>query len=445
MSIIIACFVIQGFLVACSPTFSTQESEKYNTDSMQEDFINGEDYEGNNLENDYIDDIPDLTGETIVLHLIGDTTLPFTSITSPVRNAALDYIGYLNENGGLFGATVELRFADTGGSEEGVVTAYERYANDDDPIWLLINYGGFEGSLYELVKRDRIPLITFGLNPDIQDIDKNGYVYRLSPTYDEQFVFFIDYILENWEEIKPDGVVDEIKVAYFGWDNEYGRSGLTKETREYVEDLGIEIVWEEYLEMSELSSSTDAIFNAQIMGATVIYSNTHEYGPAKLLNDLNNLAIRDFFVVGGNHWAFDTGMLEYLYDPGFAENFFTPSWHAWWTDKENAGIQIAEQILEANGRTDADKMTGRLLIQGGLDLACYAIEQAIINKGDLNISGVEIKKTLDEISDYEVMNGLFSVNFSDGARSPSFLQMRKVLGNDSLLVTIEQYSEIPDF
>lgn len=435
--------MLHGFLVACSPTSSTQENGSNNPGSSQGEINNRTDLEESNLESGL--DLPDLTGETIILHLIGDTTPPFTSITSPVRNAALDYIRYLNENGGIFGATVELRFADTGGSEEGVVTAYERFANDDDPIWVLINYGGFEGSLYELVKQDRIPLLTFGLNPDLQDIDKGGYVYRLTPTYDEQFVFFMDYVLENWEDIKPGGVVDEIKVAYIGWDNEYGRSGLTNETRTYVEDSGIEIVWEEYLDMSESSSTTDAIFNAEMMGATVIYSNTHDFGPANLLNDLSNLAVRDFFVVGGNNWSFDTGMLEYLYDPGFAKDFHIPSWYAWWTDTDNLGIQIAEEILEVNGRTDEDKMNGRLLIQGGLDIACYAIEQAILKEGNITINGVDVKKALDEISEYEVMKGLFIVDFSDGVRYPSFLEMRKVQGYKGVLLTVEDFSEIPDF
>jgi len=435
-----------GMLVACDTTGNNQRNDDISAISSQESGENNDaNINGDNQEGDQENAVPDLAGETIILHLIGDTEPPFTSITSPMRTAAVDYVKYLNENGGLFGASVELRFADTGGSDEGAVTAYERFANSDDPIWVIINYGGYEETLYDRVNEDRIPLLTFGLNPDLPNIDAGGYVYRLTPTYDEQFAFFMEYVLKNWEKIKPGGAVDEIKVAYISWDNQYGRSALTESSRAFAESLGIEIVLEEYIQMSDVSSTTSAIFNAEVAGATVIYTNTHDFGPAILLNDMNNLAVRDFFIVGGNNWAFDTGMMRNLFDPGYADGFYIPSWYAWWTDTENLGIQLAEDILEANNRTEADKVIGRLLIQGSLDLACHAIEQAIIKKGYQNINGVEIKKALDEISGYKVMNGLFTVDFSSGNRSPASLYIRQVQGNAGILFTVEGFSEIPDF
>jgi ABC-type branched-subunit amino acid transport system substrate-binding protein len=433
-------------LVACNTTGNNQRNDGNSAVSSQEPGENngtniGEESQGSDLENN----VPDLSGETIVLHLIGDTQLPFTSITSPMHSAAVDYVEYLNENGGLFGALVELRFADTGGSEGGAVTAYERFANSDDPISVIINYGGYEETLYDRVNEGRIPLLTFGLNPDLPDIDEGDYVYRLTPTYDEQFAFFMKFVVENWDNIKPDGAIDEIKVAYISWDNPYGRSALTEASRAFAESLGIEIVLEEYIQMSDLSSTTTAIFNAEMAGATVIYTNTQDFGPAILLNDLNNLALRDFFIVGGNSWAFDTAMLGNLFDPGFADGFYIPSWYAWWTDTGNLGIQFAEDILEENGRSDAEKGIGRLLIQGGLDLACHAIEQAILQKGYEEISGEQIKEALDEISGYDVMNGLFTVDFSGDNHSPTSLQIRQVQGGAEQLVTVEDFSELPDF
>ena len=114
--------------------------------------------------------------------------------------------------------------------------------------------------------------------------------------------------------MKPGGAIDEIKVAYISWENEYGRSALSEEARAYAASKGIEIVLEEYLEMETNASTTSAIFNAEVAGATVIYTNTHEFGPANLLNDLHNLAIHDFFIIGGNNWAVDVGMFEYLHE-----------------------------------------------------------------------------------------------------------------------------------
>jgi ABC-type branched-subunit amino acid transport system substrate-binding protein len=442
----VACSVCLCFGVACSDFSANQSNANVNSDSNQEGNNHGEEnFGGDNQENVLGENNPDLAGETIILYLIGDTEPPFTAITLPMRNAATDYVGFINDNGGIFGAMVELRFADTGGSEEGVETAYERFKNNDDPILMIINYGGYEESLYARVNEDQIPLLTLGLNPELPEVNNTEYVYRLTPTYSEQFAFFLEFVLKNWEEIKPGGAIDEVKVAYISWDNAYGRSVLTEEVREYTESLGIDVVWEEYLEMSDLSSTTSAIFNAEMEGATVVYTNTHEFGPANLLNDMNNLAVRDFFIVGGNNWSFDAGMLEYLYDPGFAEGFFIPSWYAWWTDTQNIGIQFAEEIVEANGRGAKDKGAGRLLIQGGLDIALHAIGQAILEDGFENISGKGIKKSLDEIDGYEVMKGLFTIDFFGENHSPTSLQMRQVQEDAAVLVTVEEFSEIPEF
>ena len=389
-------------------------------------------------------DLPDLTGETITLYFIGDTSEPFTSITEPIRDGADDYIAYLNDTGGLFGATVDLRFANSGGSEEGMVTAYERFNDVDDDILMLFLFGPNEETLYGRVNEDQTPTIAFGLNPSAQDADEDDYVFHLTPTYPDQFTFFLDFVLNKWEDVKPEGAIDEIKVAYLSWANEYGQSALTDETRAYAESLRIEIVWEETFAKETSASTTAAILNAEMAGATVIYTNTHAYGPATLLNDLNNLAIRNFFVVGGNNWALDAATFTYLADPAFADEFYAPFWYAWWSDSENPAIQLAVDILETNKRSEEEKTAGRLLIQGGLDIARYAIEQAILEVGFENLTGEDVYNVLSQISGYKVMGGLFYVDYSDGKRSPTTLQMRQAQGDSSDLEILGDFTEIPE-
>jgi branched-chain amino acid transport system substrate-binding protein len=444
--IIVISFMCLFILTACdwrqnSPAITTEVGETTPAESFTDDTKSG----GTGKDRAADENIPDLSGETIVIYLIGDTAPPFTSITASVRDGADDYIAYLNANGGIFGSTVELRFADTGGSAEGVLTAYERFSNNDDNLLIILMYGGFEELLYEHVNDAHIPVLTFGLNPTLPEIDENAYIFHLTPTYPEQFVFFLNFVLNQWEKIKPDGAIDEIKVAYISWDNTYGRSALTDGVRAYAASKGIEIVWEEYLEMATTTSTTAAIFNAEIAGATVIYTNTHGFGPANLLNDLRNLAIQDFFIVGGSNWAVDVGMFELLPEVSFAEGFYSPSWYAGWTDTENQGIRFAEEIVSTSGGGDSDKTVGRLLIQGGLDIACNAIEQAILDVGYENISGEDVYRVLGEMSGYEAMEELFTVDYSNGKRAPNLLQMRQVQGDTGKLVTVKEFTGIPDF
>ncbi len=443
---IIICIVSLFAQVACNVSsnqgmISTEGGTNSSTESLDNNIIGGDAGKDHNSD----EGIPDLTGETIVIYMIGDTAPPFSAITASVRGGADDYIDYLNANGGVFGATVEMRVANTGGSAEGVQTAYERFSTNDDNILMMLLYGGAEGQLYEKVNDARIPVLTFGLDPVLPELNEGDYIFRLTPTYPEQFVFFLDFVLSNWENVRPSGAIDEIKVAYISWDNEYGRSALSDEVRAYAANKGIEIVWEEYLDMATTTSATAAIFNAEIAGATVIYTNTHAYGPANLLNDLHNLAIRDFFIVGGNNWAVDVGMFEYLSEAGFSEGFYNPGWYAWWTDTENQGIQRAEEILNVHGGDDGEKTVGRLLVQGGLDLFRSVIEKAILEVGFENLSGEVIYQVLSEIHNYEVMEGLFTIDYSRGNHSPAFLQMRRIQGDGGKLVIVEDFTRIPDF
>lgn len=389
-------------------------------------------------------DLPDLTGETITIYLIGDTSESYSVITGPIRDGASDYLAYLNANGGIFGATIELRFADTGGSEEGVITAYERFTGGEDNIPIIILHGLFEEIVYERANEDHIPVLAFGLSPHLTGDIEGSYVFRLMPTYAEQFAFFLDFVLNQWEDVRPEGVDQDIRVAYLSWGNEYGQSALSEETRAYAESLGIEIVWEETYDMSTTASITTALLNAETAGATVIYTNTHGFGPAFLLNDLNNLGLRNFFVVGGNNWALENTTFAFLADPGYADGLFAPMWYAGWSDNENPAILLAEEVFTANNRAEQEKTASRLLIQGSLDLAQYVIEQAILDVDYENLTGEDVYEVLSQLSGYEVMGGLFTVDYSDGKRSPTMLQMRRVQGDSFDVVPVGEVTDIPE-
>src|SRR3970040_984415 len=59
---------------------------------------------------------PDLTGETITVYHFGDLSGPYAAITSPLVHGAEDAVAAINAAGGIYGATLEVEFADTAGS-----------------------------------------------------------------------------------------------------------------------------------------------------------------------------------------------------------------------------------------------------------------------------------------------------------------------------------------
>ncbi|MEN8240800.1 MAG: ABC transporter substrate-binding protein [Chloroflexota bacterium] len=388
---------------------------------------------------------PDLTGETVTIYHFGDISGPYASVTGPLVNGAIDYVAYLNENGGIFGATIELKFADTGGSVDEAVAAYDRFNSEDDNVLMVILYGSPESeALYERVAEDKVPVLSAGLSSTAFYGIPDGYMFGLGPIYPDQFGFFLDYTVENWGEMQPEGTAEEINVALLSWPGAFGQGALTAESRAYAESLGVNIVWEETYDLSPTADTTSAILNAEAAGANVIYTNTLAFGPAALLNDLNNLGMREQFVVGGCNWAMDVGTFAFLADPSFAYGLYAPFPFAWWSETDNPSIQLAHDLFTKNERTPGEQNVGRLLIMGGIDMGKYVMEQAILEGGFENLTGEAIYNQLIQLSDYEIMGGLATADFTNGRRAPGLIQIRQIQGGPDAFVILQDFSLAPD-
>jgi branched-chain amino acid transport system substrate-binding protein len=388
---------------------------------------------------------PDLTGDTITIYHFGDISGPYAAITGPLVNGSNDMVAHINSTGGIFGATVELSFADTGGSVDEAVAAYDRFTGTDDNILLFLMYGSpEEEALYQRLAEDQIPVIAAGLSAVAFYGIPDSYVFGGGPIYPDQLGYFLDYITANWAAVKPASAGDDIMLAYLSWPGAYGEGALTDESRAYAASLGVEIVHEELYDLSPAADTTTAILNAQAAGANVIYTNTLAFGPANLLNDLNALGVRGEFLVGGNNWAMDVGTYAFLADPAFGAGFYAPFPFAWWNDVDNPAIQFAEENFAANERTAGEHNIGRLLIQAFIDVAKFAIENAILEVGFENLTGQAVYDQLVQISGYDALGGLVTVDYTNGRRSPSMMQMRVDQGGPSNFNVVQDWTEAPD-
>ena len=259
---------------------------------------------------------PDLTGETITIYHFGDLSGPYAAITGPLIHGAEDAVAAINEAGGMYGATLEIKFADTAGSIDEAVAAYDRFTGEDDNPLVMITYGSGEvEALAQRFAEDKVVNITAGLSARGFYVD-SGYTFGLGPIYPDQMGAVMKFLTENWDTYKPADAGDEIKLAYLSWPTAFGQGALTDESRAYLAELGIEIVAEEIYDVSPTADTTTAILNAQAAGANVIWTNTLAFGPAALLNDLNALGLRDQFVVGGGQLGDGPGNLRLPGRPG---------------------------------------------------------------------------------------------------------------------------------
>lgn len=388
---------------------------------------------------------PNLTGETITIYHFGDLSGPYAAITAPLIHGAEDAVKAVNEAGGIYGATLEIKFADDAGNVDEAVAAYDRFTSEDSNVLLMITYGSGEAeALAPRFAEDKIVNIAAGLSAKAFYGEGSGYTFGLGPIYPDQLGLVMKFLSENWDAYKPEGAGDAIKLAYISWPTAFGQGALTAESRAYLESLGIELVAEETYDVSPTADTTTAILNAQAAGANVIWTNTLAFGPAAILNDLHALGLRDQFVVAGDNWAMDLATYAFLADPAYGVGLITPFPYLWWTDTDNPGIQHAQQLFEANERNAAEHNVGYLLLVAGVDMAVQAITHAIDTVGYDNLTGEAVHDALIDMSPFEALDGVLKVDYSGGSRSPHVSQIRMIQGGPDAFNVIQDWTATPD-
>jgi len=387
---------------------------------------------------------PDLTGETITIYHFGDLSGPYAAITAPLIHGAEDAVKAINEAGGLYGATLDIKFADTAGSIDEAVAAYDRFTGEDDNPLVMITYGSGEvEALAQRFAADKIVNISAGLSARGFYID-SGYTFGLGPIYPDQIGAVMAFLKEDWATYKPAGAEDDIKLAHLSWPTAFGQGSLTEESRAYLADLGIEVVAEETYDLSPTADTTTAILNAQAAGANVIWTNTLAFGVSVVLNDLHALGLRDQFVVASDNWGMDLATYAFLAEPAFGVGLISPFPYLWWTDTDNPGVQYAQQLFVANERPAAEHNVGYLLLIAGVDMAMKAMEHAIGTVGYENLTGEAVHDALVAMSPFEALDGVVRADYSAGSRSPHMTQIRMIQGGPDAFVVLQDWTETPD-
>ena len=388
---------------------------------------------------------PDLTGETITIYHFGDLSGPLAAVTAPLIHGAEDAVKAINDAGGIYGADLEIQFADTGGKVEEGVAAYDRFTGEDDNVLVMITYGSGEAeALAQRSTEDQIPILAAGLSAKAFYGEGSGYTFGIGPIYTDQFGYVMKFLEENWTTYKPADAGDEIKVAYISWPTAFGQGALSDESRAYLAELGIEIVLEEKYDPAPTADTTTAILNAQAAGANVIWTNTLAFGPAVILNDLNSLGLRDQFIVAGDNWAMDLALYAFVADPAYGVGLITAFPYLWWTDTDNIGIQYVQKVFEANQRTAAEHNVGYLLLVAGVDLAADALRLAIDTVGYENLTGEAVHDALIALGAHDALDGVLRVDYSGDTRAPRQAQIRMIQGGPDKFVVLQDWTEMPD-
>ncbi|MFQ5577907.1 MAG: ABC transporter substrate-binding protein [Anaerolineae bacterium] len=379
-----------------------------------------------------------LEGQEIVLYHFGDLSGPYAGITAPLIGGFSDAVNWVNNNGGIRGATVRAVFADTGGKVEEAVATYNRFMESDPRPYVLMMYGSPETeALRERFVEDKVPSLTSGVSG--AGLYPPGYAFGSVPIYADQFGAFVDWLVANWSDVKPAQAGDDIKIAFITWDTAFGRGAGTPEAIAYAESKGVQIVTTEYIAIGAPDVTTQ-ILAAEAAGANVIYTNSLAFGPAQILKDATALGLRDKILISGVNWAMDLSNLA-LAGPEAAEGFYGLMPTRWWTEG-GTGLAVIERQFQANGRSPAAHNVGYMLAFATVEAIRQWTEIALDEAGgDLSKLDGELMARVIEENPLNPL-GIFNLNYGPGKRATSLLRVGKISGGN--FVPLTGYYSAPD-
>jgi branched-chain amino acid transport system substrate-binding protein len=389
-----------------------------------------------------------LEGETITFYSQAGLTGPLSTILGTGFVGGLtDGINDLNEAGGICGATVVLNLSDTQYEAEQEIAVYQTSREADPPPLFIMTYGSAATiALAPLVNEDHIVNFAAGLNAQAFYVPRDGWTVGVASIYSDQFAGFVQFVSENWDDIKPEGAGDEIVVGVVGWDHPFGAGATTAEALAYAESVGVTVL---ELEVHPITAEADLatpVLSLVAQGANVIYYQGLGPWVAMLIGTVHALEMWDTMVVGGCNWSMNQDVLVILGESAPAMiGYYGVVPYLYWNDTDNPGVQQALAAFEAGEYPEADRGVSYLTSYAGIFGYAEIVEHAIDMVGFENL---DAEAFFDALKDLGYVNtlGIIPLDVRDGTRAPREAQIRQaqLVDGEIQFVVVQDFFELPD-
>ena len=376
----------------------------------------------------------DLTGQTVslyhILALVGEQNDTFLQ---PLKAGFDDATEYFNAHGGVCGATIVQVFADTDMSAQEI---YARSVAFDHKPVLVTLYGSADAEdLRDQLAKDEIPGLGIRVG-SVQalygkDGQTPGWIFGTNPLYVEQVGSMCNYIAAN-PDLFPKPV-----LGFISWDDGWAHSSDTEESRAYCKSVGVDYAGASYF-AGDATNIKPHVQNLIDAGATILYTNSLETGPALVAKTLDEMGLQGKVTLAAVNWAMDptVGLLG-------GENIRADGLPAMsgmigslplrsWAETDHPGIQLIVEQADLHQRPQQVRNHYYTLAWASTDLYIEVYIQTGNRVGFDHITGADIKQTLENIV-YSPLGGVETIDFKGGARrtlSANRIGQMNYLGQD---------------
>jgi ABC-type branched-subunit amino acid transport system substrate-binding protein len=321
---------------------------------------------------------------------------PYAPIVHQVGYALMDACRYINEElGGIDGVPAEPLLYDNEAKADLTVQHFvNMVAKDPKPLWCVTDTTSGEPLHDRFIEEE---IVYIASSPEA--CYPFGMSYMMYPCYSTGTGVFMKWALE--EKWKKAGKTGRPKLATFSWDTAFGRSFVNDEVRAYAEELGVDIISEDYYSDREVDITT-SLAKARDAGADWTANGCTGMGSVIWAKGIKALGMDTVNCGAG---AVDHQV--YAIAGSAMDGFYSVLAYTSYQEINNPGIKKVLEIMEKNNRGPKEKSEYYIVAFAHTVFAKKFYEDTIARVGWDKLSGPEILKTiLSYHDDIPVMNGL---------------------------------------
>jgi ABC-type branched-subunit amino acid transport system substrate-binding protein len=206
------------------------------------------------------------------------------------------------------------------------------------------------------------------------------------------------------------------------WDQAYGRAPLIPEFFDYCKEIGVDLVAKELFGVRDVDLTTQMV-RIKAKKPDWLLTNCTGSGPVAIMRAAKELGMKVKLLntVGGG-W----GTLRL--DPALFEDCVTVLHNISYDNDEHAGVKLVKQYLKENNRSIKEQTNFYIIGWQYIMMIHKAVAGAVAKVGWDKLDTAALKAQLNNLSDWEPLDGIVKVTYTEKKRSSPWLVIYKIKG-----------------
>ena len=340
-----------------------------------------------------------VTDDQVELGFVLVKTGPVAALGIPQGDGMIDYMNYINDNGGIHGRKIKMLWEDDGFEAPKSVAAVKKLITRDKVLTIMTT-GGTNQTIANMKNIDRYQIVNIPNAMALEFFDPlNPYIFALGALYEWQYQVIVDYINDDLK-------MEDKKIGVVYTKKEYGKKGLDA-IKKRAAKYNIPVVAELVLPTGAVDASSQVLALKE-SGANIVI--TCDVLPP-IISFLKTAEKYNYWPqVFGFNWATDD-LLVQACGPA-AKNYIGAGFVGSWTD-DTPGIKLVREIAAKNNRQP--KLTS--LYIGGIGVSMLFAEA--MKKAGRDLTPETLKKALETFREFDT-GGIFPpVTYTDKSHAPA--------------------------